>query len=297
MPSNKEKGSKYIEDYRELYGDAVEQVYDEILEKDRIFDVNDPLMMDLKEAAMDLKAEFEKKTPNPEAMDMKLKQFFDAAKACRQEAEPEKKSEEKEQFLDAVDNFEKIYESNELGETKTQYVDFSECKGRALGIAGEPAEKKEKQEDPEKEAADGLSELDSAKRRIKEVEESGLNKIENALKNYSTEELMQGLCEVIASRSVKAHADNVKPQDIQRSLSPECISRVRNHFGKKLQAALKDIDKDDFIEIMDSGDIGNKMVSKVSGNLIENEKKVMPEKQAAAEMMKGAKKMDELSLS
>ena len=174
-------------------------------------------------------------------------------------------------LADAIGQFENIYNSNQERGAELQYVDFDQCKESVLDI-----ENRKDLSQAKKAAVDGFVKNDatdaSAAEKIDAVEKEGLSRIENGLKNYNTNELMQGLCEVIASRSAKLHKDDLDPQNIERALSPESISRVRTHFGKKLETALKDITKDEFMNIMRSEDIGGKMAEKVQVNLNKNGK-------------------------
>ena len=287
--------SKLAGDDRKMYGDAVEQACKEIISTDHLFLwSNSETFKSLKTAAIALQAEFKKEDPTHKGMDDKLQDFFKAAKAYREDRDTRDQKDSKNErnrsmvryrLSEAIGHFEEIYNANNQKGADLQYVDFDQCKELALDL--EP-EKGYGNMSRAKSAAikglvkgNGITDTE-AKDRITAVEQSGLEKIEKGLKGNSVKELMQGLCQVIASRSVKAHENEMRPQDIERALSPESIDRVQGHFGKKLESALRSIDKNEFLSIMKSENIGKEMADRVSVSL-NNEKK-------AAEVQKAVDK-------
>lgn len=281
------KNAGLAADDRTMYSDAVEQACNEIIGTDHAFVwTNSKQFKDLKKAAIALKAEFKKDLPDHRKMDEKLKTFFQAARNYRENRDARNQTLDKDsrsrsmdryRLADAVGHFEEIYNANQQKGAELQYVDFDKCKELALdldmkkGYDGLSQAKNAAIKGLVKDPDGSVSSDESAAQRIDDVERSGLRKIEDGLRNYSTNDLMQGLCEVLASRSVRAHQADIRPQDIERSLSPESIERVRDHFGKKLESALRSIDKNEFLTIMNAGNIGETMAEKVNQHLNQNE--------------------------
>ena len=286
--------SKLAGDDRKMYSDAVEQACREIISTDHLLLwTNSEPFKKLKAAAIALQSEFKKEDPDHKGMDDKLKDFFKAARDYRDDRDTRNQKDSKNErtrsmvryrLAEAVGHFEEIYNANNQKGAELQYVDFDLCKELALDLDPEKGydEMSRAKSATVKGLVKGKITEAEAKDRIKAVEQSGLDKIEAGLKGNSVNELMQGLCQVIASRSVKAHENEMRPQDIERSLSPESIDRVQGHFGKKLESALKSIGKDEFLNIMKSENIGKKMADRVSVTL-NNEKKTAEVQKAVKE--------------
>lgn len=293
------RNDRLAQDDRLMYGDAVLQACTEIIDTDhKLVWTNSKTFTDLKKAAISLKAAFKNKDSHVK-MDTRLKEFFKAAKAYRDDRDSRNiqqqsdsknardRSMKRYQLADAVTKFEQIYKENQVRGARLQYVDFESCKESVLD-----ADLKKGYEGASRARAAAVKGLikntsgqpltkEAVPAKIKAVEQSGLNKIEQGLNDHSSKALIQGLCEVLAARSVKANQTKLSLKEIERNLSSESIKRVQNHVSSKLKDAIKSISKDDFLRIMSSPERSKDMANAVNQHLCENEKRAAAQREDA----------------
>lgn len=270
--------NKLKQDHRMMYGDAINQACEEILNSDAWYVwTNSKTFTDLKKAAINLQAQYNN-DPDPQKVEDKMNDLFRAAKAYRDDRDTRKtgdrkddrsRSQERYRLAEAVGHFEDIFRANKKNDT-LEYVDFEACKDLALDVGLENGKLNEAKKATVEAYVKSESRIDKDE-KIRQVEEAGLTKIEEGLKQYNTGKLKEGLMEVLLSRSVRANKEKMRPEDVERQLSKEAIDRANLKLGSKIEKAIKSIDKQEFINIMQSGDVGSSMASSVGRHMGRNE--------------------------
>jgi len=271
--------SRIAGDNMKMYGDAIKQACTEIIKSDPWYVLNSSeKFKNLKLSAIELQKEYEKKKPDPEQMKKKLEKFFKKSQEYKKDRDsrtPENSKDTRErsmiryQLVEAIGLFEGIYKENQKG--GMEYVDFDTLKEQALDFALDDkyAEASRAKAATQK----GLTEKkqpitrEEIANRITEVEQKGLNRITQGMKDNKLSEIKKGVIEVLVSRAIKEKQNNLQPYDMDRQLSDDAVERLTEKFDTKLGEAFKTIKKDKFMEIIKADNIGEKLFETIEKEL------------------------------